>query len=136
MARAAAEHAAGLGIQICVAVVGRDGHLRAFQRMDGAPFLSIQISQDKAKTAAAFGVNTHELFAMLSGSPAVREGLPHVSGFSFLGGGVPVKWQDEVIGGIGVSGGSEERDAECAMAALKLLHPRKQKVLFAFQERV
>ena len=98
----------------------------AFQRMDGAPFFSIQISHDKARTAAAFGASTHELFAMLSSKPAVREGLPHVSGFSFLGGGVPVKWQGEVAGGVGVSGATEEQDMECAMAALKLVDPNAQ----------
>ena len=36
----------------------RDGVLKAFSRMDGAPLVSIQVAQDKAYTAVGFGMPT------------------------------------------------------------------------------
>lgn len=87
--RAAVECATRLGINVCVAVVGRDGNPLAFQRMDGAPVVAIQICRDKATTAATTVQSTRELFMAFSDSPAVRDGLPHFLGLTFLGGGLP-----------------------------------------------
>ena len=56
---AAAQHAAAAGLRMSIAVVDDSGDLKAFRRMDGAPKLSIQISQDKAYTATSFGIPTH-----------------------------------------------------------------------------
>jgi uncharacterized protein GlcG (DUF336 family) len=122
LVRTAIGHATKVGINVCVAVVGRDGNPLALQRMDAASILCLNISLDKAKTAATFGMATRELHRAFVDTAAVRDGLPHFPGFTFLGGGCPVKWQGEVVGGIGVSGGSEEQDIECAESALELLN--------------
>jgi uncharacterized protein GlcG (DUF336 family) len=120
--RAAVKRATKLGINVCVAIAGTDGHILALQRMDAAPVLCLRISQDKAITAATFGSSSRALYSTFCDVPSVRDGLPHFSGFTFLGGGCPAIWQGQVIGGIGVSGGSEDQDIECAEAALELLN--------------
>ncbi len=52
---AAAEvKAVEMGRPMCIAVVDGDGNLKAFTRMDGAPLLAVQLSQDKAYTAISF----------------------------------------------------------------------------------
>jgi uncharacterized protein GlcG (DUF336 family) len=54
----------------------------------------------------------------MNSSPALGMGLSNRSRLLVWGGGVPVRAEGEVIGGIGVSGSSEEDDVACAQAAL------------------
>ena len=56
---AAAKKAAELKLRMCLAVSDGSGDPKAFARTDGTPKLSIQISQDKAFTAASFSMATH-----------------------------------------------------------------------------
>lgn len=117
--RAAVAHAATLGIQINVSVVDRGGNLAAFLRMPGAFLHSIDIAIDKAYTAASFGLPTSQWHAALQQhSDAVREGIVRRPRFVAFGGGLPIIENGHRIGGIGVSGGSEEQDEACAQAGL------------------
>jgi uncharacterized protein GlcG (DUF336 family) len=117
--RAAVVHAAALGIRINVAVVDAGGNLAAFLRMPGAFLHSIDIAIDKAYTAASFGLPTRQWYAALQQhSDAVREGIVRRPRFVGFGGGVPIVEAGQRIGGIGVSGGSEEQDEACAQAGL------------------
>ena len=118
-ARAAAAHAEKLGVRINVAVVDTGGTLAAFLRMPGAPLHSVEIAIDKAYTAVSFGLATSQWHAALQQhSSAVREGLALRPRFVAFGGGLPVVDSGQRIGGIGVSGGSEEEDEACAQAGL------------------
>ena len=56
MIAAAEAKASELGVPMNIAVVDESGVLKAFSRMDGAALLSVQIAQDKAYTAAGFGL--------------------------------------------------------------------------------
>jgi uncharacterized protein GlcG (DUF336 family) len=117
--RAAVVHAASLGIRINVAVVDSGGNLVAFLRMPGAFLHSIDIAIDKAYTAAGFGLATSAWTeALAMHSPAVRNGLPLRPRMVCFGGGLPLRHQGRLIGGIGVSGGSEEQDQACARAGV------------------
>src|SRR3989339_1536187 len=117
--RAAVVHAAALGIRINVAVVDVGGNLAAFLRMPGAFLHSIDIAIDKAYTAASFGRPTSQWHAALQQhSDAVREGIVRRPRFVGFGGGLPIVEAGQRIGGIGVSGGSEEQDEACAQAGL------------------
>lgn len=58
--QAAQKKAEELQIAVNITVVDQGGNLIAFSRMDRAPILSIKISQNKAYSAAAFGIPTHE----------------------------------------------------------------------------
>ncbi|MYT33925.1 MULTISPECIES: heme-binding protein [unclassified Streptomyces] len=57
----AAVHAAAsrIGFTAAVAVTDPGGHLKAFDRADGAPFLTAEVAVDKAWTAVSFHTPTH-----------------------------------------------------------------------------
>ena len=120
---AALRQAEVLGATVNVAVVDRGGLTVAFLRMPGAPLHSIEIAIDKAYTAASFGLPTGEWLAELERhhSPSVRLALPLRPRLVMFGGGLPIVAGGERVGGIGVSGGSEEQDLECARAGLAAL---------------
>lgn len=108
-----------LGILVNVAVADSGGNLAAFLRMPGAFLHSIEIAIDKAYTAAGFGFPTSAWSGALdSYSKAVREGLPRRPRLVAFGGGLPLRINGELLGAIGVSGGSEEQDELCARAGL------------------
>jgi uncharacterized protein GlcG (DUF336 family) len=119
--KAAAGKAEELGVRINVAVVDGGGNLAAFLRCPGAFLHSIEIAIDKAYTAASFGFPTADWGAVLNGDEALRQGLMLRPRLVMIGGGVPIKHNGATIGGIGVSGASEEQDAICAAAGLAAL---------------
>jgi len=117
--RAAVDSAEQAGIRVNVAVVDAGGNLAAFLRMPGAPLHSIDIAIDKAYTAASFGRPTSAWTDALASAPAaVRSGLPLRPRMVCFGGGLPLRYEGRLIGGIGVSGGSDTQDEACARAAL------------------
>ncbi|MCP5307657.1 MAG: heme-binding protein [Zoogloeaceae bacterium] len=116
---AAARCAEDAGIRVNIAVVDAGGNLAAFLRMPGAFLHSIDIAIDKAYTAAGFGLPTAAWTeALATHSPAVRSGIPMRPRMVCFGGGLPLRHEGKLIGGIGVSGGSESEDEACARAGL------------------
>ena len=118
---AAEAKASEMGKPMCIAVVDSDGTLKAFSRMDGAPLLSVQLAQDKAFTAISFGLATHEWFDFVKNDEPLLHGIIKTERLIVFGGGYPIKAQEEIIGGIGVSGGHYSEDMEVAQAALAAL---------------
>ncbi len=119
---AAARWAQEAGIRVNVAVVDAGGNLAGFLRMPGAFLHSIDIAIDKAYTAAGFGLPTSAWpNVLLQHSEAVRQGIPMRPRMVCFGGGLPLVHDGRVIGGIGVSGGSELEDEACARAGLQAL---------------
>ena len=87
--------------------------------MPGAFLHSVEIAIDKAYTAASFGFATSQWPQILAGDEALRLGLPLRPRLVVFGGGLPiVEAGGELIGGIGVSGGSAAQDEACARAGL------------------
>lgn len=118
-AAAAARWADEAGIKVNIAVVDAGGNLAAFLRMPGAFLHSIDIAIDKAYTAAGFGLPTAAWTETLAtASPAVRNGIPMRPRMVCFGGGLPIRHEGRLIGGIGVSGDSELEDETCARAGL------------------
>ncbi|MFC2950764.1 heme-binding protein [Marinicaulis aureus] len=115
---AAVVHGLKLSAPVAAAVVDRSGRLTAFLRSADAFLRSTDIAIDKASTAAGFRMESGALYAMVKDNDAVLEGLRSLSGVALFGGGVPIIFEDEIIGGIGVSGGSEEQDIDCAKAGI------------------
>ena len=115
-ARAAARE---LGIEVAVAVTDAGGHLTAFERTDGAPFLTGEVAINKAWTAASYGIATHVWNGYIA-DPKVAP-LANVPRLIPVGGGNPVKDGGKLVGGIGVSGGSYQQDQDVAEAALNSL---------------
>jgi uncharacterized protein GlcG (DUF336 family) len=117
--KAAIDKADELGVRINVAVVDRSGRLTAFLRHPDAAFHSSDIAVDKAYTAVSFGVPTDKWPEIMSTmSEGVQSGMPLRDRFIAFGGGLPISLDEELIGGVGVSGASEEQDQACAEAAL------------------
>ena len=114
---AAEKKAEEIGQPMNIAVVDSGGNLVAHVRMDKAWIGSIDISINKAWTARAFDVSTKDL-AGLSQSGDQFFGI-HVSNHGrvmIFAGGVPLKKGDQVVGGIGVSGGTGKQDQAVAEA--------------------
>jgi uncharacterized protein GlcG (DUF336 family) len=114
---AAAQAAAGLGVAVSIAVVDDGGNLVAFSRMDGAEIAGPTLAVDKAYTAVANRIATHEL-AVLAAPGGPLFGIHSCAGgrFVIFGGGVPVVVDGVVVGGVGVSGAAVEQDTMCAQA--------------------
>ncbi|KXO06393.1 GlcG/HbpS family heme-binding protein [Marinobacter excellens] len=120
--QAAINKAGELGIKATVSIVDTSGRQLAFIKMAGSFLVSSELAQKKATTAAGMGVNTVDLENMLASAPArVLEGLTKAGDFTVIGGGVPLYWKGFLVGGIGVSGGSEDEDIECARFAAQVL---------------
>lgn len=121
MIRAAEEKARELKIAVNIAIVDQGGNLVAFSRMDNAQILSINIAQNKAYSAIAFRMPTNKWYDMIKDHPGLKLGIVHTDKLVIFGGGYPIFAGDSLVGGIGVSGGSEEEDCLCGEAALKRL---------------
>jgi uncharacterized protein GlcG (DUF336 family) len=115
---AAAAKADEKGRPMVITVCDPSGQLVAFRRMDGAPLLSIGISQDKAFSAAAFGLPTDQWHEFIKDDPPLSLGIVHTPRLVTFGGGYPLKAGDAVIGALGLSGGHYSEDMEIAEAAL------------------
>lgn len=118
IAQGAIEKANELGIRINVAVTDSSGVLMAFLRMPGSFLHSIDISIDKAYTSASFGFPTSQWMSIIKDDPALREGIVQRERLVIFGGGVPIQLDGELIGGVGVSGGSAEEDEICALSGI------------------
>ena len=119
--RAIAESIA-MGCLTCIAVLDSAGHLVSFDRMDGAPFQSTQLAQDKAFSVAGNGLATHQFWEMVADDPWLVHNVGQVEGLVVLGGGVPLRVDGQLVGAVGVSGKSnmaEDRAiAEAAVSAI------------------
>lgn len=115
----AQERAEEIGVPMSIAVVDESGILKAYVRMDGAALLAGQVAIDKAYTAAGFGLATSDWHDFIKDDPPLAAGAPTgVSRLIVFGGGYPLRDGDQVIGGLGVSGGHYDQDMDVALAAL------------------
>src|SRR6201996_9032259 len=103
-----------------LAVADSGGNLVAFQRMDGAMLASIQIAEHKARAAATFrrptkvfedGINLMHLNYLLA-----------FDGVIASRGGIPLIENGAVIGGIGVSGGTDSQDEIVSKAGADVIN--------------
>lgn len=109
------------GAAVVATVVDVGGHVLAVLRADGAFLASLEISRDKAWTAAGFGMTTDRLAEAIAHREVLREGIALRAGVVLFGGGVPIVVDGTTVGAIGVSGGSEDDDRACAAAGLAAL---------------
>lgn len=105
------------GLRMAVVVVDTSFTPVALFRMDGAFSSTVAVATAKASTALNFGAPTKALRERIA--PENQVALANVdTRLMFVGGGIPVRRDGEVVGAIGVSGGSEEQDHRCALHAL------------------
>lgn len=120
--QAAEQKAAELGQPMNIAVADSGGNLISHVRMDGAWIGSIDISIKKAYTSRAFDISTKDLAAeSQSGNQFFGIHASNDGRIMIFAGGIPLRRDGQVVGAIGVSGGSGEQDhavAEAGAAAI------------------
>ena len=121
VAAAAEAEALSNGWQVVLAITDAGGHLVYLQRMDGVQLGSLEIAQQKARTAALFRRPT-KVFAdrLAEGNQAMLD-LPDAIP---LEGGLPIVIEGQVIGAVGVSGVRADQDAQIAEAGIAALLAR------------
>lgn len=114
------------GYAVTATVVDRAGSVRAVQRADNAGPHTLAASERKAYTSASARNTTLAIMENAQKNPAAAN-LAQIPGFLLLGGGVPVKAGNEVIGAVGVGGApGGHLDEQCALAALDKLKGQLQ----------
>jgi uncharacterized protein GlcG (DUF336 family) len=122
---AAIAKAKEIGSPSSIAVIDHGRELVSFARMDGALLASVVISQSKAYTARSLNSATKDVGTWAQpGSPLYGLEVAHLSagkGLIIFAGGVPITVNGEVIGAVGVAGGSPDQDHEVAAAGAAVL---------------
>jgi uncharacterized protein GlcG (DUF336 family) len=119
IASAAVASCTASGYNVTATVVDRAGSVRAVQRADNAGPHTLGASQGKAFTSASAKNTTLAMMEGAQKNPAAAN-LVYIPGFLLVGGGVPVKVGNDVIGAVGVGGApGGNLDEQCAMAALE-----------------
>lgn len=114
MLGAAVEKAEQISQPQCIVIVDASGELLGEIRMTGSKFLSRRSALAKALTSASHGVPSetipdHVRPAIAAATDGSVTGLP---------GGLPIRFDGALVGGIGIGSGAPEQDLECARAAL------------------
>ena len=112
--------------RVSVAVVDQGGNLQVLLRMNNAGPHTIDSSSHKAYTAASLRRSTTHLAELVSKKPSLASLRDMNEKILILGGGLPIKVNGEVVGGIGVGGApGAHLDEACAQAGLTAIHANK-----------
>jgi uncharacterized protein GlcG (DUF336 family) len=104
------------GFNVAVAVVDRAGQVMVILRHEEATAQQVEMARRKAYTARMFRTTTLEFQKRTSEGPYTAQ--RDIADILALGGGVPIRIGNEVIGGVGSSGSSQEQDDACAKAGI------------------
>jgi uncharacterized protein GlcG (DUF336 family) len=114
------------GYRVSVTVVDRNGQIRAVVRGDGAGPHTLDTSRRKAYTSATFRAGTTQTAENLRNNPAGAN-LVFVDQVLHVGGGMPIRAGQEVVGAIGVGGApGGHLDDACAQAGIQRISDRLQ----------
>ena len=119
MVQAAITEADRIGIRLSVSVCDAGGHLLAFNRMEGAIFISAVAAQGKAFGAVGFGRDSS---AIPADSPVIQAIMATQGGKIIPAQGALVIVKDgETFGDIGGSGGRGQQAEDCVRVGLAAL---------------
>ena len=99
-----------IGVKVSVTVVDHSMNLIAFGKADGATPHSTETSLKKANTAVSTGKAT----GWMSSELAVTLPLATNNKLTNVGGGIPIKLEGKLVGGLGIAGGTVEQDTNVA----------------------
>ena len=120
---AALEAGAQAGLKpLTVAVLDAGGHLKAFQKQDGASMLRYEIAFGKAYGSLAVGMGSRWLDKNAKERPHFIEGLTAVSGGKIVAvpGGVLIRdAAGALLGAVGITGDTSDNDEICAVDGIK-----------------
>ena len=102
---------------VTIAVVDDGGYLVHLERLDGAPAQSALIATCKAQTSAATRTPTKALEEIVKDRPATVAFPGRVA----VQGGLPIMYQGECVGAVGVSGAKSHEDEQVASTGLKAI---------------
>lgn len=117
----AQRHAQSLDIAITVAVVDEGGLVKAVDRMDGAPPLSAQIAEAKAQGAAVWHRDGHVLAEVAQERAGFVAAVSQMTRLPLIAGAGSIVIRDgagNVLGAVGVSGGTPKQDRACCEAGI------------------
>jgi glc operon protein GlcG len=100
---------------MAISIVDTAGYLVYFEKMDGTQTGSVEVSLDKARSAALFKRPTKAFQDIVAGG---GEGLRilRLQGAVPVDGGVPIIADGKIVGAIGASGGTSDQDGQTARA--------------------
>jgi uncharacterized protein GlcG (DUF336 family) len=118
---AARTASADLGVPMSVAVMDPAGHLLAFVRMDGAPWVSADVAQGKAWTSAAYGMPSAGQKDKMGPMPIFSTAITTMTHGRFTPqtGAVPVYRDGTLLGAVGASGGTGDQDEQVSRTAVE-----------------
>ena len=108
------------GWPVAIAIFDTAGQLVAFEKMDDTQTASIQVAQDKGRSAVIYRRPTKVFEDVVAGGPGGARILA-LNGASPIEGGLPIIAGGKVIGGIGVSGVTSPQDGVVAKAGADVL---------------
>lgn len=107
------------GKKAVIAICNEQGNPVSVHVMDGAFLVSFNVAVKKAYTAAALKMSTIELSSLVKPGETFY-GLQSDEKLMIIGGGVPLKRNGKVVGGLGISGGTGEEDHSLCEYALSI----------------
>jgi len=148
LADVADARASAIGTPMAITIADEEGGLLLFCRTKGALPASTEISISKAYTAAMFRMSTEELGKMAQPG-GMLYGVQHTlkGNVTLFGGGLPLRIERQVVGAVGISGGTAREDIQVAEEVCdtlskmarwskqigSLLHETEMKEAFIFQ---
>ncbi|MEY2853285.1 MAG: hypothetical protein RL030_417 [Pseudomonadota bacterium] len=118
VAAAASAKARAENWTVVIAILDVGGHLIYLERADGTQLGSVQVAQEKARTALLFKRPTKALEEGVLGGRVHMMSLP---GVTAVEGGLPLLKDGEIVGSIGVSGVMSSQDGLVAAAGAELV---------------
>jgi uncharacterized protein GlcG (DUF336 family) len=109
-------------VPMTVAVLDAGGHLVAFKREDRSGILRFEIAYGKAWGALGMGFGSRTLYERAANTPQFFTALYAASGGRVVTnpGGVLIRdAEGDIIGAVGVSGDTSDKDEECAVAGIE-----------------
>lgn len=119
IASAARTKAVAEGWNVVIAVVDAAGHLILLERADDTQLGSIQVAQDKARTALMFRRPSKALEDAVNGE---RPNMAELTGALPIEGGLPLTVNGAFVGAIGISGVQSFQDGIIAQAGAEALN--------------
>lgn len=119
--RVAHERAKQFEVQMSIAIVDAHGYLVRFDRAPGAGWVTVELSQGKARSSAAFSASTVDLAERWAEAAMFTTALIAANGGRMVPspGGEPVFKSGELLGAVGASGGTGAQDADVVGYAVK-----------------
>jgi glc operon protein GlcG len=118
MVAASEAKAKELNVEVTICIVDESGNLLFLEKEDGASINTLEFAQKKARHAAAYGSPSREGAEYMKNGHAEALAFPN---FFPNQGGLPIKVDGQLLGGIAASGAKSEIDEQIAQAGIDAL---------------